>query len=46
MSAKNKINILMLDDEPGKLLSYEVMLRERAENLINATPAMKHSNSC
>ena len=22
MSAKNKVNILMVDDEPGKLLSY------------------------
>ena len=37
MSPKNKINILMVDDEPGKLLSYEVMLRELGENLIKAT---------
>lgn len=36
MSAKDKINILMVDDEPGKLLSYEVMLRELGENLIKA----------
>src|SRR3984885_157467 len=34
MSAKSKINILMVDDEPGKLLSYEVMLGELGENLI------------
>ena len=26
MGGKSKINILMVDDEPGKLLSYEVML--------------------
>jgi len=24
MSAESKMNILMVDDEPGKLLSYEV----------------------
>jgi signal transduction histidine kinase len=36
MSAKGKINILMVDDEPGKLLSYEVMLGELGENLIKA----------
>src|SRR6202035_2720198 len=36
MSAKNKVNILMVDDEPGKLLSYEVMLGELGENLIKA----------
>src|ERR1700723_570040 len=31
-----KINILMVDDEPGKLLSYEAMLGELGENLIRA----------
>jgi signal transduction histidine kinase len=36
MSAKSKINILMVDDEPGKLLSYEVILGELGENLIKA----------
>src|SRR5712671_797445 len=35
MSAK-KIEILMVDDEPGKLLSYEVVLAELGENLIKA----------
>jgi hypothetical protein len=29
-----KINILMVDDQPGKLLSYEAMLGELGENLI------------
>jgi signal transduction histidine kinase len=36
MSTKSKINILMVDDEPGKLLSYGVMLGELRENLIEA----------
>ena len=36
MSATNQINILMVDDEPGKLLSYEAMLGELGENLIKA----------
>ena len=36
MSGKNKVNILMVDDEPGKLLSYEVMLGDLGENLIKA----------
>ncbi len=35
-SAKEKVNILMVDDQPAKLLSYEVMLRELDENLIQA----------
>ena len=39
MSAKgkNKVNILMVDDQPAKLLSYEVILGELGENLIKAT---------
>jgi len=36
MSAESKMNILMVDDEPGKLLSYEVILGELVENLIKA----------
>src|SRR5271168_4770802 len=36
MSAKEKVNILMVDDQPAKLLSYEVMLQELDENLIKA----------
>ena len=31
-----KINILMVDDHPGKLLSYEAILKELGENLIAA----------
>src|SRR5919198_4986146 len=37
MSAKEKVNILMVDDQPAKLLSYEVILSELDENLIKAT---------
>ena len=36
MSTHQKVNILMVDDQPGKLLSYEVMLGELNENLIKA----------
>jgi len=31
-----KVNILMVDDQPGKLLAYEAMLGELGENLIKA----------
>ena len=37
MSAKSKLNILMVDDEPGKLLTYEVMLASLGENLVKAS---------
>ncbi len=30
------VNILLVDDQPAKLLSYEVILRELGENLIKA----------
>jgi signal transduction histidine kinase len=36
-----KINILMVDDQPGKLLSYEAMLGELGENLIKAHSGME-----
>ncbi len=39
MTADDKVNILLVDDQPAKLLSYEVMLEELAENLIKATSA-------
>ena len=39
MSADSKVNILMVDDQPAKLLSYEVILSELGENLIKATSA-------
>jgi PAS domain S-box-containing protein len=37
MATKRKVNILMVDDQPAKLLSYEVILGELGENLIKAT---------
>jgi PAS domain S-box-containing protein len=37
MVTKGKVNILMVDDQPAKLLSYEVILAELGENLIKAT---------
>src|SRR5579872_2900439 len=37
MSGNDKVNILMVDDQPSKLLSYDVILRELDENLIKAT---------
>ena len=37
MSVQDKVNILMVDDQPAKLLSYEVILGELGENLIKAT---------
>ncbi len=39
MSANDKVNILMVDDQPAKLLSYEVMLGGLGENLIKAASA-------
>lgn len=39
MGLEDKVNILMVDDQPGKLLSYEAILSELGENLIQATSA-------
>ncbi len=39
MSAQDQVNILMVDDQPGKLLTYEAILSELGENLIKATSA-------
>jgi len=39
MNADSRVNILMVDDQPAKLLSYEVILSELGENLIKATSA-------
>jgi hypothetical protein len=36
VSEHEKVNILMVDDQPAKLLSYEVILSELGENLIKA----------
>src|SRR5579872_4854731 len=34
---QDKINILMVDDQPGKLLTYEAILGELGQNLIKAS---------
>jgi response regulator RpfG family c-di-GMP phosphodiesterase len=39
MDQQNKINILLVDDQPGKLLSYEVILAGLDANLIKANSA-------
>src|SRR5580700_5066836 len=36
LTAMDKVNILLVDDQPAKLLSYEVILEELGENLIKA----------
>ena len=35
--ADERVNILLVDDQPGKLLSYEAMLSQLGENLIMAS---------
>ncbi len=35
----DKVNILLVDDQPGKLMSYEVMLAQLGENLLKASSA-------
>jgi PAS domain S-box-containing protein len=37
MTVDDKVNILLVDDQAGKLLSYEVILRQLGENLIKAS---------
>jgi signal transduction histidine kinase len=45
MNAVEKINILMIDDQPAKLLTYEVMLAELGENLIKVHSATEALDS-
>ncbi len=35
----NKVNVLLVDDQPDKLLAYEVILGELGENLVKASSA-------
>jgi PAS domain S-box-containing protein len=37
MTDHEKVNILLVDDQPAKLLAYEVILKELDENLVVAT---------
>jgi PAS domain S-box-containing protein len=44
LAADQKVNILMVDDQPAKLLSYEVILGDLGENLIKVTSASEALN--
>jgi two-component sensor histidine kinase/DNA-binding response OmpR family regulator len=37
MTQNDKVNVLLVDDQPAKLISYEVILSELNENLIQAS---------
>lgn len=39
MTERERVSILLVDDQPAKLLSYEVILAELGENLIKANSA-------
>src|ERR1700746_416884 len=39
MASEDKVNILLVDDQPAKLLSYETILAELGERLIKAASA-------
>jgi PAS domain S-box-containing protein len=39
MAQLDKVNVLLVDDQPSKLLAYEVILKDLNENLIKATSA-------
>src|SRR5262245_38604235 len=41
MNSHDRVNILLVDDQPAKLLSYEVMLADLGENLIKANSAQE-----
>lgn len=39
--APEKVNILLVDDQPGKLMSYELILQELGQNLLKAGSAQE-----
>ena len=41
MIERDPVNILLVDDQPAKLLAYEVILKELAENLITVSSGEK-----
>ena len=42
----DKVNILLVDDQPDKLLAYEVILGELGENSSRLPPDARRCNSC
>ena len=44
MTIFDKVNILLVDDQPAKLLSYEVILQNLGENLLKASSANEAFN--
>ena len=41
MAADDKVKILLVDDQPSKLLTYEVILRELGDDLLKASSAQE-----
>ena len=41
MSADEKVNILLVDDQPGRLLSYEAILGDLGQNLVRAASGLE-----
>ena len=41
-----KVNVLLVDDQPAKLLASEEILRDLGENLIKASRRARRSSSC
>src|SRR5215470_7547691 len=39
MASLDRVNVLLVDDQPAKLLAYEVILKDLGENLIKAASA-------
>ncbi len=44
MTEKSRVKILLVDDQPGKLLTYEAVLQELDETLIKASSAQEAFN--
>ncbi len=44
MAEKSRVKILLVDDQPGKLLTYEAVLKELDEELIKASSAQEAFN--
>jgi CheY-like chemotaxis protein len=41
MTSHQPVNILLVDDQPAKLMSHEVVLRQLGENLLTASSAQE-----